>query len=235
MMVLLLIGCLGTLHSSEGSDKVRGALWFAGREGQLNGSEVGDDATDTPNEGMVLLANSQLPCAPEKLEDDPETGLDEAAASQMFWQAQVQSAFAREGAIIVLLGLYTWSDGLSGEYTISADALQDHLTLLEDTPRVGFGAWMRVNEAAVEESNGLFSTYTDTDVDYEAAATTGSAATVDVLGSPDDEVADGERLKGAFNLEPSGMSGEFRADRCDNMTLYTAVLAQVVALQYLLD
>ncbi len=235
MVLLLLVGCMGHLKSSEGSDEVRGALWFAGREAVLNGTEAPGDATDTPYEMMVLVANSQLPCAPDDVEDDPATGLDEAAAAETFWQAQVSSAFAREGAIVVLLGLYTWSDGLTGDYAITADALQDHLALLASAPRVGFGAWMRVNEAAVDQSDGLFYTYTDTDVDYEAAAGVGSAASVDVLGAPDDELADGERLKGNFNLEPSGMSGGFRAERCDNLTLYTAVLAQVVALQYLLN
>lgn len=231
--LLLLTGCLGTLRSSEGSDLVRGALWFAGREGVLNGSET--SGADTPNQALVLLANSQLPCAPDDVEDDPETGLDEAAAAKQFWQAQVASAFSREGAVVVLLGLYTWSDTLTGDYAVSPDALQEHLTLLASEPRVGFGAWMRVNEAEVEETSGLFYTYVDTDVDYEAAADETSSVSFTVAGGLEREVRDGERASGEFQLEPSGMSGTFHAERCDNDTLYTAVVAQVVALQYLLQ
>lgn len=230
--LLLLTGCLGTLRSSEGSDLVRGALWFAGREGVLNGSET--TGAETPNSVLVLLANSQLPCAPDDVEDDPETGLDEAAAAKEFWQAQVASAFSREGAVVVLLGLYTWSDALTGDYAVSPDALEDHLSLLSSEPRVGFGAWMRVNEAEVDETSGMFYSYVDTDVDFEAGADETSAMSFSVAGGLDHEVRDGERASGDFQLQPSGMSGTFHADRCDNDTLYTAVIAQVVALQYLL-
>lgn len=233
-MILLLFGCMGSLHSSEGSDRIRGALWFAGRESELNGTASEGEGATTPNAALVILANSTLPCEPEQVESSDD-GLDQAAAAEQYWGGQVLSAFSREGAIVVLLGLYTWSDGLSGDYAISENALQDHLDLLAAEPRVGFGAWVRVNESAVDETYGMFSTYAITDIDYEPAAGAASEVSVAVRGNPEDEVADGETLTGDFVLEPSGMSGAFRAERCDNRTLYNHVVAQVVALQYLLQ
>ncbi len=232
MMSLLLLGCLGTLRSASGEDEVRGALWFAGREGDLTGT---DASATTPVEALVLVSNSSLPCAPESVVDDPSTGIDEAAAAKEYWQQQVASAFQREGAILVLLGAYTWSDSLTGDYTVAPTALEDHLTELATTPRVGFGAWMRVNEAAVDDSSGLFYAYRDTSVDVDPGAGKTSTVTLDVLGHPADELADGVTLSGSFDLEPSGMAGDFRATRCRNDALYTAVVAQEVALQYLVN
>lgn len=226
-------GCMGTLRSAEGTDLIRGAVWFAGREAELNGTAT-SDTPDTPLQTLTLLSNSTLPCEPEQVTDDPETGIDEAAAAQEYWQAQVLSAFTREGAVLVLLGAYTWSDALTGDYTVSPEALQDHLALLATTPRVGFGAWMRVNEAAVDESTGMFFSYTDTDIDFDAGAAEGSTLSLAVQGNLDNELG-GETLTGDFDLQPSGMKGHFRADRCRNDALYTAIVAQEVALQYLVN
>ena len=233
MWLVVLTGCMGTLRSAEGPDEIRGALWFAGREGALNGTSIGS-GDDTPVEALTLLANSTLPCRADDVADDPETGIDEAAAAKSYWQAQVAAAFTREGAILVLLGAYTWSDSLTGDYAVSASALENHLDDLATEPRVGFGAWMRVNEAKVDDSTGLFYSYTDTDVDFDPGAGSSSTLSLDVLGQPA-TLADAETMTGQFDLQPSGMSGHFRAERCDNDALYTALVAQEVAFQYLVN
>ena len=209
--LLTLAGCMGALRTEDGADRIRGALWFA------------DDA-DGPTETLVLLSNSALPCAAEDTPDDPETGLDEQAAALQYWQAQAASAFTREGAIVVMLGLYTWNTAQQGDYALSADGLEQHLSLLEASPRVGFGTWLRVLESEVTESNGVFSNYTVTDLDFEAAAAAPSHATLDERA--------GERLSGDFDLGSSGISGDFHAEHCDNPALYTAVFNEVVALHY---
>jgi hypothetical protein len=212
MLTLLTIaGCMGTLRSDEGADRVRSALWFSGN-------------ADGPTETLVLIANSALPCAPEDTTDDPETGLDEQAAALQYWNAQVASAFSREGAIVVMLGLYTWTPAVEGDYALTEEGLAQHLSLLEASPRVGFGAWLKVIESEVTETNGIFSNTTATEVDFDAAAASPSHATLDER--------DGERLSGEFALEPAGVAGSFHAEQCSNSDLYTAIFTEVVALQY---
>ena len=209
--LLAIAGCMGTLRSDEGTDRVRSALWFS-------------ETAEGPTQTLVLITNSALPCAPEDTPDDPATGLDEQAAALQYWNAQVSSSFSREGAIVVMLGLYTWSADRAGDYALTEDALEQHLSLLEASPRVGFGAWLRVNESEVTETNGIFSNTTPTDVDVDAAAAPPSVVTLD---EPDEE-----QLIGDFEIVPAGVTGSFHATQCANAALYTAVVAEVIALQY---
>jgi hypothetical protein len=219
-MLLLLLACNGTFHSELGNDAVRTALWF-----DVNALE-GVTNPAVPRENLLLLLNSTVPCrAPEVRNDASTPEVDEAAAAVQYWQAQVYTAFVREGALAVAMGLYTFEPAWDGRYAFHAEAFTAAPDLLQSETRVAFGAWYRVDEAVLDEANGVFYTYTPTDVQYSPAVDTPAWVNID---AHEDGV-----FSGNFSFTPTELSGTFRAEPCDNRELLDALLAQVVQLQYL--
>lgn len=214
-----LMACAGTFHAPDGPEPVRSAVWF-----DVNGMNGIEDPR-VPREALLLLLNSTVPCEVPDTEDDPRTGtVDEAAAAEQYWQAQVGSAFTREGALAVALGLFTYEGDWEGRYDIDATALSDAVTLLGGTSRVGYGAWYRVDESVVEDSDGVYFTYTPVDFAYDPAV----AAPAWINVSERDDT-----LVGNFSFTPTELSGSFRAEPCDNQDLLDILLAQIVRLRYL--
>lgn len=220
MLVVLLAACGPRFHTDDGAEPVRGALWFD--PVTVSGSTA--DPGVAPKQRLVVLTNTPMPCDPLELENDPDTpAVDEAAAAILYWEGQVYSALNREGALAVGLGLYTWEDDFTGAYDVQSDASVNAEAWLVGTTHVAFGAWYRVDEASVEEVDGIFYTYAPVEVSYDVAVA--APAWVEVED-------DGDDLSGSFSFEPTELSGRFRATRCDNSTLYQGILGALVALRY---
>ncbi len=219
-MLLGLLGCSGTFHTDQGGDAVRSALYF-----DVNALE-GITNPEVPSEVLILLLNSTVPCRAPEVENDPATAtVDEAAAAVEYWQAQVYSAFSREGALAVAMGLYTYEPAWDGRYSFHPTAFTDARDLLQAETRVAFGSWYRVDEAVLLDSQGVFYTYSPTDISFDAAV--GEPAWLNLAAQGDDT------LSGNFSFTPTELSGNFSAQGCDNRELLDALLAQVVQLNYL--
>lgn len=222
MFLLALLACgPGTFTTRDGTESIRGALYFAPDTTlslELNGSR----------QIWILLANSTLPCAPEDVEDDPTTATDEVAAAKSYWAAQVATAFAREGALSVamVLGVGAEEDWL-GRYSFHSDAWDADAaaSYVATDGKVAAGAWYRVVEAAVEEGNGVL--YADqgaiTTTEEEHDLEIGAPAWVDVTRK-DTELA------GTFSFAPASLTGEFKAERCDNLDLLSDLYLRLAVL-----
>lgn len=220
-LLLMLVGCGPRFYTEAGPEPIRGAVWFD----PLQVAGDPDEAGGAPRQRLVVLTNSPLPCAPAELENDPDTPtVDEAAAAILYWEGQVHSALNREGALAVGLGLYTWEDDFSGEYAVRADASTNAEAWLVEATHVAAGAWYRVDEAAVEEVDGIFYTYLPVELSYDVAVAEPAWVRVDE--------DDGTTLRGEFSFEPTELSGRFVADRCENASLYQGILSALVALRY---
>lgn len=220
MLLLLALACVGTFQTDDGPDAVRTALYF-----DVNAAE-GTTNPAVPREIIILLLNSTVPCRAPEVENDPETDtVDEAAAAVQYWQAQLYSAFSREGALAVAMGLYTYEPDWEGRYTFEADAFTNARDLLESETRVAFGSWYRVDEAVLLEADGVFYTYAATDVSFGAAVA--DPAWLNLRAGRNGALA------GNFSFTPTELSGNFEAVACDNRDLLEALLAQVVQLSYL--
>lgn len=206
-----LAGCGGTIRTADGVEPIRGALWFGP-------DAVGEDASQM----LVVLANSPFPCAAEDVADDPATSSDEAAAAAAYWQAQLGSALAREGAWVVVLRLVSRGTDPLGVYPLDPTALDDPDGALAGLPRVGFGAWAHVVESAVTATDGLVSAYAITTLDEDVAEAPG-VATLDAL-------SDGGTLSGTAALLPADVSVRFDAERCTNADLAGVVLERALRL-----
>jgi len=219
-MVWTLLACTGTFHTDQGPDAVRSALWFDVTT--LEGVE--DPAV--PRQSLLLLLNSTLPCRAEDVENDPATAdIDEAAAATRYWQAQLYTAFSREGALAVAIALYTYEPDWSGEYSFYPNTFTRAADRLAEESRVAYGAWYRVDEAALLEADGVYYLYEPTQVTPGIGVDDPAWAVVDARGD--------DQLAGQFSFTPTELSGTFRAEACDNGVLLDAVVAQIVALQYL--
>ena len=219
-MLLALVGCSGTFHTDQGQDAVRSALSF-----DVNALE-GITNPAVPREVVILLLNSTVPCRAPEVENDPgTTTVDEAAAAAEYWQAQVYSAFSREGALAVAMGLYTYEPAWDGRYSFHPTAFTDARDLLQAETRVAFGSWYRVDEAVVLDAQGVFSTYRPTDISYDAAVSEPAWLNLTTSGAG--------TLSGNFSFTPTELSGTFSAEGCENRELLDALLAQVVQLNYL--
>ena len=217
-MLLALLGCMGSFHGADGPEPVRSALWF-----DVN-DLLGDTDPHVPRQALLLLLNSTLPCEAPAVDDDPATPtVDEAAAAIQFWDAQLSTAFVREGALAVALGLYTYEPDWEGDYDLDADAFLGATTLLSGTSRVGYGAWIRVDEAVVDEADGVYFTYTPTVWSFGASVP--APAWINVREH-------GTTLSGDFSFTPTELSGSFRADKCDNSSLLDVLRVQIVTLFY---
>lgn len=216
-LVLLATGCMGTLHTEDGREPVRGALRFDFEEPTQIGYSRGA-AT------LLLALNSTLPCDPEEVEDDPATfGVDEAGSAKLFWKGQVLSALAREDALVVGFILYREGDAaIDGRYALHEDTLYAPDARVDADGRAAAGFWYRV-----EEAGGDTRTVVQEEPDIDAMTSdfqVGAPAWVDVQGSDDDGV------DGSFDLAPRALSGTFRAAACDNEELRAIVYAALIEL-----
>lgn len=219
-MLWSLLACTGTFHTEEGPDEVRSALWFDVTT--LEGIE--DPAV--PRQSLLLLLNSTLPCRAPEVENDPDTpDVDEAAAAVRYWQAQLYTAFSREGALAVAMGLYTYEPEWTGEYSFYANTFAHATDRLREESRVAYGAWYRVDEAALIEADGVYYVYEPTRVTPGVGVEDPAWVRVTTRGDA--------HLAGQFSFTPTELSGTFRAEACDNGELLDAVIAQIVSLQYL--
>lgn len=202
-LAVALPGCMGTLRTPDGADRVRGALWFEA-----------PDAAPGLHAAVVLVTNSRLPCAAPEVEDDPDTPDDEAAAARIYWSGEVVSAFTREGAVVVAMVLYTRLSDWDGAYAVSADPQSGDAW---SASRAASAAWYEVQEAELVGVDGLFYQYSPTLLQYD-----------DPVDAPGDiEVAvDGETMEGTFSFLSSDVSGRFQADTCDNEALYNVAIRQ---------
>lgn len=175
--VLLLVGCADVLHTERGDEPVRGALWVEGLYANV------------PEYTALVVANSPLPCAPEAVEDDPATDdVDEAASATTWWQAQVRSAFTREGAVV----LWVWFP--------AGDA--DPQVVLGASEPGGFGFRWRVEEAALAAREGAVSTWQPTEWQLDS-----DDRGVAVLAGADTHMT--------AEVELGEWSGAWEAERCD--------------------
>lgn len=212
LLTVPIAGCMGTLRTPDGADRVRGALWF---EDPLQFAGA--------HRAVVLVTNSRLPCVTDDVEDDPDTVEDEAAAAEVYWRGEVVSAFTREGTVVVGMALYTRQSSWDGDYSVDASAWTGAEELLIYESGVGAAAWYEVQEAALVGSDGLFYQYTPTLLQYDEA--------VDAPGSIE-VTEEGSALDGSFTFTTSNVSGRFRAERCDNEDLYNQALAILQALPF---
>lgn len=202
LVALSLLGCTGVLRSSAGNEDVRGALWFP--DAPLFTGVV-------PHAGLVVLANSPMSCEPEAAEDDPTTDTDEAAAALVYWKEELISAYTREDALVVFLGLYSPTAEWDGTYELSAEAWDDPASAMFASERAGFGGWMRVDEASVEALDGMFYVNTPTQVSYDKSVDAPASATI--------EEKEGV-VRGEFAFSENNLSGRFRADACTSDTIW---------------
>jgi hypothetical protein len=148
-----------------------------------------------------------------------------AAQDQKYWEAQVATAFAREGALAVAftLAVDPTTDWL-GRYELHADAWDaDAMAGYVDTDgRVAAGAWFRVDETAVDETDGMFANFQIVDDTFDGGV--GEPAWVDI------ERAD-EWMTGSFSFSPTHLSGDFRAERCDDLDLLAELYLRLSSLQ----
>lgn len=221
VLISLLAGCgMGTFETRDGNDEVRAALYFA-PESALT-LELYD-----ARQVYLLLANSTVPCWPDDVEDDPRTPtLDEEAAAQSYWEAQLLTAFSRENALAVAMTLSVdaTSDWI-GRYSLHEDAW-DQASMeryVATDQRVAAGAWYRVVESSNGDNSGVLYA-ADVSVDEEAYdLEVGAPAWVDV------EAKDTE-LVGTFDFAPTKLGGSFIAERCDNLDLLELLYLRLAVL-----
>lgn len=212
MLLFALLACApGELSTEDGPDTLRAALFFA-PDASLSVAARGT------RQVYVLLANSTVPCEPDDVEDDPTTEADETNVAREYWMAQLYTAFSREGARVVLATLITGAEvDWLGRYDADADAW-DPTSAAErvaEHDRVAAAAWFHVEEAAVDDINGVLyaSEIEIVESEHERA----------VDGGGFDIVAKDSVLEGAFDFPEADLSGRFTADRCDNAELLTAL------------
>lgn len=192
-----LLACTGSgvLHTPDGDEAVRSALWFD------LGAQAGTSAV------AVMAANSDATCEPETEHDDPTTvGIDEEAGSAEWWQAQLVNAVTREGAwLVVLVYIVEAGEPPSGDFDLVADGWDQR-----ELDR-GAAGWLNVEEAMLDEQFGATYTYVATEWEVDVAAE-GEVSAADDAG----------RLGVEFDLGHD-LSGEFTADFCDNDDLVDLV------------
>lgn len=141
----LLLGCAGSIQTPLGEEPVRGGLWYA------DPVQYGADA---PHLSVFALSNSPLPCEVE-VADDPDTPEDEAASARLYADAQLTAAATREGAWLVVMGLFADEAGLdAGDYTLNPVVFAGTATGDVAAGR-GWAFWWHVDEAQGSESHGL--------------------------------------------------------------------------------
>lgn len=141
----LLLGCAGSIQTPLGAEPVRGGLWYA------DPLQYGPGG---PHLSVFALSNSPLPCDVQ-VEDDPGTAEDEAASARLYADAQLTAAATREGAWLVVLGLFAEDPGLTpGGYSLNPVVFSATVSG-GAAPGKGWAFWWRVDEAQGSESHGL--------------------------------------------------------------------------------
>lgn len=190
MGLLTLFAC--SFLTPSGEEPIRGALW------------VDEVFANYPGSAMVVIANSPLPCEPDDTEDVPATAVDEVASAESWWVAQLQSAFTREGAAVVVI----WLGGNAaegGEFVVSPNGW-----LTPESGRGGGGALL-VEEAVLLERDGALFQYEPTEFTRYTELSGTASATVD------DATAE-------VTFELGDWSGAATTERCVNRALSSAVV-----------
>ena len=146
--MLFLLGCIETLTTPEGQERVRGALWI---EAPL---------ANNPDDALVIVSNSPIPWAAEEVADNAGTPADETAGALQWWEAQIASAVTREGTVLVGLWL---ADG----------ATKSAFDIGSDTESKSSGVGYRVVESALEARDGPYFYYqvTESELDGDLTGT----------------------------------------------------------------
>ncbi len=220
LWIALLAGCgMGSFTTEDGPEPLRAALFFTP-------DSTVTLATQDSRQVYLLLANSTIPCEPADVEDDPATTTDETVAAREYWEAQFATAFAREGALVVAMVLSVGAEeDWLGRYPLQSDAwdLTEMATYVEEDGRVAAGGWYSVEEASVEDANGvLYASAIEIDEEEHDLAV-GAPAWVEITAK--DAV-----LAGTFDFAPVELGGSFEAARCENSTLLTDLYQQLGAM-----
>jgi hypothetical protein len=198
-----LLGCAqGTLSTAAGSQPVLSAWYRSGDDGDRERMDV-------------FLSTSQVDCRIDPPDsNDPEEILEH--------QDELTQAFLREGARAALLRLYRYRvDDWRGHFPLSEQSVGAELDDLN--PYVCQAAWYAVNEAAVEDQDGLEVTYELVDVEYAASVPEPGFAEVRVSA---------EQVVGSFQLDAYDVSGKWRAKPCagnDTIFEYMATVLPLLA------
>ena len=191
-MPLFALSCSpGSIEWSNGSDILRTALYTIDDEG--SGSHM-----------TILLSNGIFECAPP----DFATAADQSEAL-----LQLVTAACRENARHAILHLYLHD---TAEWEGEFQSTPTEGVVTELAPRLSMGLYVGINEAVVEEEDGLSFTFTPTDVDMIAL---GEQSYVQ-LDSAKVHVA------GSFSHAEAHVSGNFRAQSCGSETGLFDVIAQ---------
>lgn len=142
--MLFLLGCVDTFTTPEGDERVRGALWI---EAPL---------ANNPDDALVIVSNSVIPCVAEEVADNAGTPADETAGALQWWEAQIASAVTREGTVLLAL----W---LSGGTTKSA------FDVGPDADTLSSGVGYRVIESVLEARDGPYFYYQVTESELDGA------------------------------------------------------------------
>lgn len=215
----LLVGCgMGTFVTRQGPEPVRTALYFAP-----------DTSLPLASYGLrssyLILANSTVPCEPAEVEDAPATAADESLAARAYWEAQLATAFAREGALVVAMVLAVGpEEDWLGRYPLQSDAweLDGMGEYVAEDGRVAAGGWYRVDEAGVDDASGvLYAGEGGIQVLEERHdLAVGAPSWVEV------ETRD-TTMRGSFDFAEVTLNGTFEAELCGNMDLLTTLYAQL--------
>lgn len=216
--LLALMACADRVVTPSGRDYVRAAVWL----------EVSTPALLAFPDGDVLLGlvlNSDLPCEPEDVDDDPDTDhLNEQDMADNYWDAQLASALFREGAFVAGYLLYREpGQRWQGAWDLHEDTMFDpQARAAAGGGRAAAGFWYHVTDAGVEDRDeALLVNETET---YEADFQVAAPAWVDV-----DSTEEGV-LEGAFDYWPAQASGTFHAERCTSDQLEGKILAALIEL-----
>jgi hypothetical protein len=184
--VVLLGACApyGRIFTASGNDRLRTA-WYA--EMPLAGK----------SSLVVLLANSRLDCTM------PDATSPTAVKSA---QEEIYLAMNREGARVVGLQLLSVDPSdWSGRYTVVADFAK--AVLSSDTPRLAQAMYIGVDEAEVENLDGIYRSYYAPDPVYVFGVP--APGDVNVKASND-------TVSGDFSLDAIDVSGTFEAESCSS-------------------
>ena len=178
--MLLLLACAGTLTYDGQTDVARTAMRLVST----------GEATAT-----FWIANTPVDCAPEEVDDDPATIVDERADAQLWWLAQINGAFTREDALdVVILA----TGGTSGTYEV-----YNPISGVPDAADAAVVGYYKVREAELSEFSQYWFEYEVTRSDAGVAE-----GTVDISE---------DRLVSHFGEEVPAFDTPYTI--CENQTL----------------
>lgn len=179
--MLFLLGCSETLTTPDGEERVRGALWIEA------------PFASNPDDALVIVSNSPIPCSAEEVADNPGTPADETAGALQWWEAQLATAATREGSVLLALWLHE-------------GAKESSFTLGLGVDGTSAGVGYRVVESALEARDGPYFYYTVTENDVDRA----------LVGTVEVEKSD---LGVHVVAELEDWAAEVTAEPCENTVL----------------